>query len=268
MRKNILVLGVFLLFLSNFAKAQDEYKNVAGFYQFSKMEYGSSTVLLEDKRFLFTAVYGSANPFIWGKYEIKDGKVFFKPSRLLLNNFMAYGIKTKGKPKDKITVIALYCRNRTNTPVFLKSGIKFKKLPKIDYKKRYVNIELDRPKNGRLVVLNAKRTWDEFVLEDINFQIPKDINEIVLIHQADALMAKDIAKRPIKIGEESLNIKNRQAITQKLKDKIKNVIEKKEQNLLNYRGLKALRILDINKTQKDLDNDEKFIKKILKEHIN
>jgi len=83
-----------LILLSMTAIAQDS-KSLEGFYDLSEHEMPARLFLLDDNTFYYSAIFGSVDLEIFGKYTIENNQINFQPKEEQMQPFVLYGRENK-----------------------------------------------------------------------------------------------------------------------------------------------------------------------------
>lgn len=206
---------IILSLLTTTVFAQNPYKEVAGNYHLSKMEFASNLYLLEDKTFLYFAVFGNVDLECWGNYEIKNDQIRLHPDTNLMDEFEFYGTSN---PSDSLQIYFLKPYNQKFT-----IKVESKVLPPFPKGKKFVSVML--PKTRQLTI--TYHSLESPKEEKIRIKLPKNTDEVRILHNEYASMIRQLTKNTLNTQNGEYAKENKKEITPELVEKIKLRINRK-----------------------------------------
>ncbi|WP_299779095.1 hypothetical protein [uncultured Formosa sp.] len=206
------IILAFTLF-SNSAFAQQNYKDVAGFYNLSGFEMSSGLYLLENKTFFYYATFGNADLKFYGTYTIANKTLHLQPAESLNTLFSLYGLKTESR---NTTVKVNYYRPYSPEAehIQIETHNKTYKFPEFSDETDDVSMTLKLPEKRTIKLSIIEREKDVYNGEMVKahelpeVQIAANVSEIVLFHNYYYDMIAQVSAQDYTIDKGILIIDN------------------------------------------------------------
>ncbi len=241
----LLILSVTVSFAQQEQKEHENSKTLEGYYDLSEFEMPARLFLLDNRSFHYSAIFGSVDLEIYGKYIIKENELRFHPDEDQMQPFILYGRKNKAlkdsiafnyyKPDEDYRYQVVFAADKQ----WIKSPLEEKKRHEV-----YFKVKQKRPKLLKIGYPALHIEVGNFlqVKETYAAEIPKGNNDFLLSYNRYYNMRKQFFKNPIQLKGDSMisggKAKQKRLLAEGEREKMIAFLEKNEmfESIIESRG--------------------------------